>query len=176
MLSRTIFLAVAVLLVAAIIAPATADLDGDLHSRQKDDFTSLEKEAAIALTPENEFARRAELAARLQAGSERAADADQRARLALLWLRALRSLLTLIPFERPTVSPYREWLEQHQDRVVYSEIGAQWIVLPEVLWRVHDAHKSTQTAEAIAWHVYGQFEEARKVYRQLAAEAAARPN
>jgi hypothetical protein len=77
-----------------------------------------------------DVSRRAQLAARLQAGSERAPDANRRARLALLWLRAQRSLLTMVPFERPPVSPYREWLVQHQDVVVYSEIGGQWVVLP----------------------------------------------
>ena len=124
-----------------------------LYATQKEDFTRLEKEAALALSPEDEFSRRAELAARLQAGSERAPDANQRARLALLWLRAQRSLLALIPFEGPPVSPYREWLAQHQNVVVHDEFGGQWVLLSEALWRVHDAHRSAQAAEAIAWFI-----------------------
>jgi hypothetical protein len=147
------FMMTSVMLAAIIIACAAVDVDSGLHAKQKEDFASLEKEAALALSPENEFSRRAELATRLQDGSERAPDANQRARLALLWLRAQRSLLTMIPFERPPVSPYREWLAQHQDVVVYSEIGGQWVVLPKVLWRVHDAYKSAEAAEAVAWFI-----------------------
>jgi hypothetical protein len=58
----------------------------------------------------------------------------------------------MLPFERPLVSPYREWLAQHENIVVHSEIGG-WVVLSEFLWRVHDAHKAAQAAEAIAWFI-----------------------
>jgi hypothetical protein len=44
-------------------------------------------------------------------------------------------------------------LAQHQNVVVFTEIGGQWVVLPEVLWRVHDTHKSAEGAEAIAWFI-----------------------
>lgn len=133
-----------VLLIATSIAPASA--------RQKEDFATLENEAARTLTTETEsFATRAALVARLQTGSERAPDANQRARLALLWLRATRSLLATLPFGGSNKQPYREWLAQHENVVVYSEPAGQWLFLPDVVWRVHDAHKSALAAEAIAW-------------------------
>jgi hypothetical protein len=131
-------------LTATLIAPAIA--------RQKEDFATLEKEAARALAAETEsFATRAALVARLQTGSERAPDANQRARLALWWLRAMRSLLETIPFGGSNEQPYRDWLAQHEKVVVYSEPAGQWLLFPDVVWRVHDAHTSAQAAEAIAW-------------------------
>jgi hypothetical protein len=133
-----------VLLIAMLIAPASA--------RQKEDFASLEKEAERALRPATElFAQQAELVARLQSGSERAPDANQRARLALLWLRSMRSLLTAISSVGWNEQPYRNWLDRHETVVTYSEPAGQWLIVPEVVWRVHDAHKSAPSSEAIAW-------------------------
>jgi hypothetical protein len=133
-----------VLLTATLIAPAIA--------RQKEDFASLETEATRALDTETElFAGRAALVARLRAGSERAPDANQRARLALLWLRAMRSLLSTVPFGGSNEQPYQDWLAQYEKVVVYSEPAGQWLLFPEVVWRVHDEHKASQAAEAIAW-------------------------
>lgn len=139
--------------VAAIfIVGAMVVFVGDLQATQKEDFASLEKEAALALSPQSQFSTRADLAARLQVASERAPDAEQRARLALLWLRAESSLLTMLPFEQPPVSPYREWLAEHQNVVRRSEIGG-WVLLAEFLWRVHDRHKDARAAEEIAWFI-----------------------
>ena len=132
---------------SAIVAPG-----GGMQARQQEDYASLEKEAALALSPESEFSRRADLADRLQAASQRAPDAEQRARLALLFLRAQRSLIAMLPFERPPASPYREWLAQDQNVVVHREIGG-WVVPSEFLWRVHDTHKGAGTAESIAWFI-----------------------
>ena len=119
---------------------------------QKEDFASLEAEAIRALRPESElFAERAALVARLQAGSERAPDANQRARLALLWLRAVRSVLATIPFGPSAEPTSRDWLARHENVVVYSEPAGQWLLIPEVIWKIHNAHRSAASAEAIAW-------------------------
>lgn len=119
---------------------------------QKEDFASLEAEAIRALRPESElFAERAALVARLQAGSEGAPDANQRARLALLWLRAVRWVLATITSGPSPEEPHRDWLARHEKLVVYSEPAGQWLLIPEVIWKVHDAHRSSASAEAIAW-------------------------
>jgi hypothetical protein len=118
---------------------------------QQEDFAALEREAAQSLRTGNEsFSNRATLIARLQTGAERSADAEQRGRLALLWLRTVRALLSPIPFDPSNEARQREWAERHET-VVYSEPAGQWLIVPDVVWRVHDAHKSTQSAEAIAW-------------------------
>src|SRR5687768_14517027 len=119
---------------------------------QAEDFAALEREAAQALRTESEsFSTRAALVARLQAGSERASDREQRGRLALMWLRGMRSLLATLPFGGSDDERYRAWLERHETVVLYSEPAGQWLVLPAPVWRIHDAHKSTRAAEAIAW-------------------------
>ena len=137
---------------AVLFAGAMVVFAHGLRASQTGDFASLENEAALALSPENEFSRRADLATRLHAASERASDPEQRARLALLWLRIQRSLIAMLPFEGPPVSPYREWLAQQKNAVADREIGG-WVLLPEFLWHVHDRHKSTEAAEELAWFI-----------------------
>jgi len=122
------------------------------RASQNEDFAALEQEAAQGLGTGNEsFPTRASLVARLQAGSERARDAEQRGRLALLWLRSMRALLATIPFGAADDERYRAWMGRHETVAIFSEPAGQWLILPAAVWRVHDAHKSTQSAEAIAW-------------------------
>ena len=138
------------LLTAAFVVPVI--VDARLGAWQAEDLTNLEAEATRALRVETEpFSTRAALVARLQAGSERAPSAEQRGRLALLWLRAVRSLLASVPVGNSDQQPYRDWLARHETVVAYSEPAGQWLLIPDVVWRVHDAHKSAESAEEIAW-------------------------
>src|SRR5688572_26378671 len=101
-----------VLFAGVLIVPAIITVDDCLHAQQKEDFASLETEATRALRPATElFDERADLVARLRAGSERAPDANQRARLALLWLRTMRSLLIAISSVEWNEPLYRNWLD-----------------------------------------------------------------
>jgi hypothetical protein len=135
----------------AILVAVSSGMSG-VFASQKEDFAALEREAAQALRTEKEsFSRLVPLVARLQAGSERAPDAEQRGRLALLWLRSVRSLLATIPFDAPAEERHREWVERHETVVMYSEPAGQWLIIPDVVWRVHAVHTSTQSAEAMAW-------------------------
>ena len=138
----------------ALVALAVCISLQPMFASQKEDFATLEAEAARALRPETElFAERAALVARLQAASERAPDANQRGRLALLWLRGVRSLLaTISSSSGPSAGePYRDWLARHENVVIYSEPAGQWLVTPEVIWKIHDTHRSAASSEAIAW-------------------------
>ena len=138
-------------LCAAILVAVASGLSG-VFASQKEDFAALEQEAVQALRADaKSFPSLAALVARLQAGSERAPDAEQRGRLALLWLRSVRSLLATIPFDAPAGERHREWVERHEAVVVYSEPAGRWLIIPDVVWRAHAVHKPTQSAEAIAW-------------------------
>jgi hypothetical protein len=139
-------------LAAILVSGAMGVFAHGLHATQKENFAGLEKEAARALSLESEFSSRADLAARLQAASERATDTEQRARLALLWLRVVRSLIPMLPIERPPGSAFREWLAAHQNVVRHSEIGG-WVLLSDFLWMVHDKNKGALGAEEIAWFI-----------------------
>lgn len=119
---------------------------------QQDEFARLEQEAARALSIENEsFAGRAALVDRLQSATDRARTADERGRLTLLWLRSVRWLLASVPFGDAGQQPYRDWLAAHDRLVVYSEPAGEWLLNPETVWMVHDAHRSASTADEIAW-------------------------
>jgi hypothetical protein len=119
---------------------------------QTENFAALEQEAAQVLRADaGSFLSLAALVGRLQTGSERAPNTEQRGRLALLWLRSVRSLLATIPFDAGPDARHREWLERHESVVIYSEPAGQWLIVPGVVWRVHDAQKATQSAEDIAW-------------------------
>jgi hypothetical protein len=119
---------------------------------QTEDFAALEQQATHALRAEaGSFPTLAALVARLQTASERAPDTGQRGRLALLWLRSMRALLASIPFGASDDERHRDWLARHDTVVMYSEPAGQWLIVPDVVWRVHTTHKSTPSAEAVAW-------------------------
>lgn len=119
---------------------------------QTEDFAALEQQATQVLRAEaGSFPTLAALVARLQTGSERATDPAQRSRLALLWLRSMRVLLASIGLASSDDERFRDWLQRHEAVVIYSEPVGQWLIIPDVVWRIHAAHKSTPSAEAIAW-------------------------
>jgi hypothetical protein len=135
----------------AILVAVSFGISGVLAA-QTEDFAALEQQAAQALRADaGSFPPLAALVARLQTGSERAPDAAQRGRLGLLWLRSVRALLASIPFGSSDDERFRDWLARHETVVIYSEPAGQWLLIPDVVWRVHAAHKSTPSAEAIAW-------------------------
>lgn len=137
---------------ASLASPVIVRGDGPQGAAQQDEFTSLEEEAVGALSVETEsFTRRAVLVDRLQSTAERAPTPDQRGRLALLWLRSVRWLLASVPFGGAEQQPYQDWLTEHEALVTYSEPAGEWLVVPDAVWMVHDAHKSATTADEIAW-------------------------
>ena len=115
-------------------------------------LTRLEDEAARALTQEAApFSERTVLVERLQTARTRAPEPEQGARLALYWLQSLRWLLSAVPFGDSAREPYRRWLADHEMLVIYSEPAGQWLVMPDVPWEVHDAHRMASVADDIAW-------------------------
>jgi hypothetical protein len=125
---------------------------GPLEAVQHDEFAELEGEAARVLEDHDlPFAERAVLVERLEAAAERAPAADQRGRLALLRLRSLRWLLASVFREAEQDPASRPWLAEHESLVVYSEPAGEWLVNPEQVWKIHDNHRSTPSADSIAW-------------------------
>ena len=45
----------------------------------------------------------------------------------------------------------RDWLQRHQGRISYHEIGGGWIVEPDIFWSLHDKYRQTPIADEIAW-------------------------
>jgi len=124
---------------------------------QASDRLPIEREAARALADETQtFVALGHLADRLHAALANPGEpAETRGRLALLWVRAIRRTLgaILMTVDGTKQEPYRTWLATHDDDVVYSEPAGQWLMLAQDLWRLHDEHRSTSSAEALAWEV-----------------------
>ena len=139
-----------VLLLSALIsaAPPTAQTAASLP---------IEREAARMLADEAQtFSALGELAVRLRAALANPGEpAETSGRLALLWVRAMRRTLGAIPMtiDGTKHEPYRTWLATHDADVIYSEPAAQWLMDTDDLWRLHDAHRQTASAEPLAWEV-----------------------
>jgi hypothetical protein len=72
-------------------------------------------------------------------------------RLAWLWLRSVKRMLAGIPLSERDGEPHDPWMEQHRELIVYSEPAGEWLIVPDVIWKMHDQHRETAVAEDIAW-------------------------
>src|SRR5205814_670642 len=97
------------------------------------------------------FAERESAAEALGVQLPRTTDVQSHGRQALLWVRVMRSALGAIPMRGREQEPYRTFLQRHQAVAVYNEPGGQWMLIPDVVWNVHDSNRSSSSAEAIAW-------------------------
>jgi len=116
----------------------------------------IEAEAARVLADQSQdFMVRADLADRLRAALANPDVDEVRGRLALLWVRMVRSALGSIPIETDAtkVEPYSSWLAAHETDAFYAEPAGQWIMPNEALWLLHDEHRASSSAEPLAWEV-----------------------
>ena len=59
--------------------------------------------------------------------------------------------LEAVPHGRGRQPPYQSWLAARTDIVVYNEPGGRWMIRPDRLWKLHDDHARTASADEIAW-------------------------
>jgi hypothetical protein len=138
--------AVALACAAALVADRAA------CSQSPADPTGLEAEAARLLADgRSGFEDRAKLADRLQVALPPVSDPETGGRLALLWVRMARAALAKIPMDAKSQEPYRAFLIRHENEVVYSEPAGEWLLRVETIWGLHDRHRASASAEAIAW-------------------------
>lgn len=76
---------------------------------------------------------------------------EARGKAALTWLESLRLVLAAIPFERTPNPIFKAWLDTRTELVVYSEPAGEWFVRHDVIWKLHDEHRDSASAESIAW-------------------------
>jgi hypothetical protein len=77
---------------------------------------------------------------------------DARARLDLNRLQAIGTSLQHIPFTRSRWSDaIRSWVTARAAEITYDEPGGRWILRRDVILEVHDRHRSTPSADDIAW-------------------------
>ena len=76
---------------------------------------------------------------------------EARGKAALAWLESLKLVLGAIPVERTQNPIFRAWLDTHTELAVYSEPAGAWFVRHDVIWKLHDEHRRSASADAIAW-------------------------
>ena len=108
-----------------------------------------EVEAALA-TDTPTFDERAALVGRIDRARGQSRG-DTSARLSLLWLRAIKWMLSSIPLAQRDGEPNNDWLKTHQELVAWSEPAGEWLIAPEVIWKLHDQYRDAKVAEDIAW-------------------------
>jgi hypothetical protein len=118
------------------IAPTAGQLEADAERAMKVETAS--------------FPERAALVERLNDARGRATG-EPAARLALLWLRSVKWMLASIPLAQRDGEPHQEWIGQHPQLVVYSEPAGEWLIFPDVIWKLHDQYRDAAVAEEIAW-------------------------
>ncbi len=97
------------------------------------------------------FAPRAELVNLVERATKETSEPEAAGRFALDWVRALSSALEIVPMGRGTQPPYKDWLAARKDAVVYNEPGGRWMIRPDRLWKLHDDHARTSSADELAW-------------------------
>jgi hypothetical protein len=97
------------------------------------------------------FADLTQLTEFLAAAQNEFKDANDQADFAFRRLRALKTALDRVPFEKQTENPYAEFLEKNKVEIVYSEPSGKWLVRSELFWALREKYKNLPVAEEIAW-------------------------
>lgn len=71
--------------------------------------------------------------------------------LRLKRLFVLRAALDSIPFDKADKSPYKEFLKENEDEVVYSEPAGKWYVRSNAFWELHSRYAPHKVGDEIAW-------------------------
>jgi hypothetical protein len=121
----------------ATTAPAPRRLEAEVEQAINTDTAPLPQRAAFI--------------ERIEGARANNPDGDVGARLALLWLRGVKWMLAGIPLADRDGEPHDPWMEQHRDRVVFSEPAGEWLIVPDVIWKLHDQYRDATVAEDIAW-------------------------
>ncbi len=80
----------------------------------------------------------------------KSATGNARGAATLEWLRALRNVLQSIPNEPPAAA-HQQWLQAHDELIVYSEPAGQWLIGYQMLLDLHTQHVRGPAADEIAW-------------------------
>jgi hypothetical protein len=96
------------------------------------------------------FSERAALVTRID-DARGPVSGEAAARLALLWLRAVRWMLDGIPLAERDGEPNNDWLRAHQELVAWGEPAGMWLISSDVIWKLHDQYRDSSVAEPIAW-------------------------
>jgi len=74
-----------------------------------------------------------------------------RAEFDLFRLRALHRSIDQIMGYEPKDPAHRDWINKHEDSLVYSEPAGQWLVRADLYWELEARNRGNPLAEEIAW-------------------------
>lgn len=66
-------------------------------------------------------------------------------------LLALQTALKKIPIDKQDREPYKSFLKGKDKEIIYSDPSAEYYVISELFWDLHDKNKGTPIGEDIAW-------------------------
>jgi hypothetical protein len=78
-------------------------------------------------------------------------DAERAGRLAVLWIGAMHGAAAALPMKYRLNDPHASWVEAHKSAVWWNEVGANWMLSGEALADLHQRHRASSSADAIAW-------------------------
>lgn len=71
--------------------------------------------------------------------------------LRLKRLFVLRAALDSIPPDKSDKSPYKEFLKDNEEEVVYSEPAGRWYIRSDVFWELRSRYSEHKVGDEIAW-------------------------
>lgn len=71
--------------------------------------------------------------------------------LRLRRLQTIGAALKNIPFGKSESEPYKTFLDEYKDEIVYSEPAGAWFVRSDEFWNLHERYKAYKVGEEIAW-------------------------
>lgn len=75
----------------------------------------------------------------------------QQADLGFKRLLALQAALKKIPMDKQDKEPYKSFVKNKDNVIVYSDPSAEYYVISGLFWDLHEKHKGTPIGEDIAW-------------------------
>jgi hypothetical protein len=96
------------------------------------------------------FVERADLYNCLKRASIQSKDAELGGKLALSRFTVLRDALAAVGIESEK-QPYKGFLAQHKDDVVYSEPAGEWFANAKAIWDAEEKYHATSSGEPLAW-------------------------
>jgi hypothetical protein len=97
------------------------------------------------------FAARAEVVDLVERTIAETTDAERAGRLALLWIQAMRATAASLPARHRLTGAPAAWVEAQKSAVWWNEVGANWMLSLDALQELHQQHRTTSSADAIAW-------------------------
>ena len=104
----------------------------------------------LAQTPASLETRFAEVE-RLDRARAAAANDEDAARLTLAWLRALDDVVERAISDPDLSSRSHPWFRRQTQTLFYNEIGGNWLIDDQLVWKLHAKYRETAAADDLAW-------------------------